>query len=186
MSYYLREALYALPFAVLGGALCLLIRRSGARRESPRREVLRALFVCYLVGLWALLLPPNNLLGDFWRLLLHGGRREGGLSYYAPALDPRTWRFSLSLRNLFGPEALANALLFLPLGVFLPLLRPRAGAFRVIATGALLSAAAEILQMPLRRSSDARDLVMNTLGVAAGCLLCRLAQELLDKRRTAR
>ena len=73
------------------------------------------------------------------------------------------------LRN-FG----LNILLFVPLGVFLPLLWPR---FRVWTWTALaglgLSGAVECLQLFTFRLTDTDDLLANTLGAIIGALLVR-------------
>lgn len=70
-------------------------------------------------------------------------------------------------------EFTANVLWFAPFGLLLRALRPGWSWLTVILTGALVSAAIEILQAVSRpgRSADVRDVVANTLGVALGCLV---------------
>ena len=184
MHYFILQTLQAAPFAVLGGILFFLIRRHRQRKRglvrSPVREVVLALFVCYLIGLWALTLEPNNLIGDFWyRVRYHMPPREGGWFYFRPVLDVRRWSFSFRLDNLLeSREALFNLALFLPFGLLFPLLWPRR-AWLTPLRGFALSLMIELLQMPLQRSADARDVVMNTVGTLIGLLgyslLCLIA-----------
>ena len=70
--------------------------------------------------------------------------------------------------NVFG-----NILMFVPTGIILPVLYKRLNNFfKVIGTGFLISLTIEILQLPFAdRTSDVDDLIMNTLGVAAGYIL---------------
>jgi glycopeptide antibiotics resistance protein len=77
----------------------------------------------------------------------------------------------LALGKTFG----LNVLLFLPLGVLLPLLWPefRRGTPTLLA-GFGLSLTVEVLQLFSLRLTDTEDLLANTLGTLAGFLLFRL------------
>ena len=63
-----------------------------------------------------------------------------------------------------------NTAMFIPSGVILPVVYGKLNTFwKVIAAGALLSLCIELLQLPFAsRASDVDDLILNTLGVAAG------------------
>ena len=184
MSYYWKEALYAAPFAALGGALCFWLRRR--RGGALGRELLLALLAGYAVELFALLLTPRNLTRDLWYWLRwRTPPREAGWSYYAPVLDASRWQILLKLRRLRNREALANALLFLPLGALVPTAWRRVG-WRVVPLGLALSVAVEALQLPLGRSADVRDVLMNTAGVGAGYLCYCLIQGARYVTRTNR
>ncbi len=62
-----------------------------------------------------------------------------------------------------------NVLLFLPLGVFLPILYKKVDRMEKAAlTGFLLSLAVEILQMFGSGTSDVNDLIANTIGACVG------------------
>jgi glycopeptide antibiotics resistance protein len=75
-----------------------------------------------------------------------------------------------------------NVLMFLPLGLLVPLLWPRAGRVGVIAAVSLAaSAAIELTQLALwltlgnYRTVDVNDLIANTAGGVLGLLVLRLA-----------
>ena len=72
---YVGDFLQVVPVALLAGAVCLLIRGRLARGKNLPfrwpREIALALFVCYLAGLWGLVLTPNNLWDKVWYFLFH-------------------------------------------------------------------------------------------------------------------
>ena len=69
-------------------------------------------------------------------------------------------------------QYILNAMLFVPIGVTLPMLWKRfRNPVKVIAAGALFSLLIELSQCFNFRATDIDDLMMNTLGTAVGCLL---------------
>lgn len=82
------------------------------------------------------------------------------------------------LLNLVG-----NSTMFIPTGILAPLLYKRLDSFRkTVLCGFLLSLSIEILQLPFAvRCSDVDDLILNTLGCAAGYGILALIRTL---RRT--
>ena len=65
-------------------------------------------------------------------------------------------------------EMLLNLLLFVPLGVLLPLLWNNHGALQNVVCGFLLSMLIECSQLFNHRASDINDLLMNTIGICLG------------------
>lgn len=102
-------------------------------------------------------------------------------------MSPEVWAFSLapfSAPSFDVTAYLLNVVLFLPLGFLLPLLWPAYGRFfRVLAAGAVFSLLIELSQMLNIRSTDIDDLLLNTLGAAAGFLLYRLYARMRGKRQ---
>lgn len=77
---------------------------------------------------------------------------------------------SFSFRVLIG-----NVLAFIPLGILVPLMRPRYGIPLALLVGLLLSAAIELGQLAVSlgvgfgyRSTDIDDVILNVLGTAMG------------------
>jgi glycopeptide antibiotics resistance protein len=114
-------------------------------------------------------------------------------SNWRPQLVP-LWNLVVNLREghrvlptLAG--AAGNVVLFVPLGFLLPLLAPRLDRFwRTVGTGFVVSSAIELAQVafPGVRRADVNDVLMNTLGAAAGYLLYRLAVRARERRRAGR
>ena len=112
---------------------------------------------------------------------------------WRPQLVP-IWNMVVNLRDgdrvlttLAG--AAGNAVLFMPLGFLLPMLAPWFDRFwRTVATGFVLSSLIELSQVafPGVRRADVNDVLMNTLGAAAGYLVYRLAVRVRSGRRAER
>jgi glycopeptide antibiotics resistance protein len=76
-------------------------------------------------------------------------------------------------------------LLFVPLGILVPLLLPRLGRpWRVLAVGAGVSLLVELAQLPMPgvRRADVNDLLMNVAGTGLGWLLYALASRAGGRR----
>ena len=67
-------------------------------------------------------------------------------------------------------NVIGNAAMFIPTGIVLPIVYKRLNSFwKVVLTGALISLAIELLQLLFfERVTDIDDLMLNTLGAAAG------------------
>jgi glycopeptide antibiotics resistance protein len=81
-----------------------------------------------------------------------------------------------------APSFVLNVIMFVPLGVLLPLLRPAMDSFRRLAVLACAaSLTIEVIQFVLgvtlgsRRTVDVNDLIANTAGAVLGLLILRLA-----------
>lgn len=77
-------------------------------------------------------------------------------------LDPSTWQNGSIWE--FG----ANVVMFVPVGILIRMAWPRAHGALVIVGAVAIAGAIEVLQLPIDRVSDPRDLVANTLGALAG------------------
>lgn len=79
-------------------------------------------------------------------------------------------------------SSLLNVLLFLPLGLLLPMLwKPFLSFFRTALLGLLFSLAIELLQLFTRRATDINDLMTNTLGTILGWCVGRLVLKLFPR-----
>lgn len=169
--------LQALPVAVLAVAVWLAVRLPLLKRKKvPIRwqdELLRALFVCYLTGLFSLVLLPAN----FWLSVYDGiflswwsgiGRlfRLGDINLVPSLVE---WiRGDLTVSAWLVTMLVFNVLMFIPLGFFLPMLtRPKSKR-----TMLLLAAAVPLLcetwQIFVGRNFDVDDLICNFAGILIG------------------
>lgn len=75
----------------------------------------------------------------------------------------------------FGAGTVLNAVMFVPLGIMLPLIwRRKARLASVVGFGFLFSLAIELSQLTNNRTTDIDDLLMNTLGTLVGFGLFKL------------
>lgn len=81
------------------------------------------------------------------------------------------FNFDIWFKNLFG-----NIVLFIPIGIFLPLLNKKyLSVFRLVVVSILLIAVVEFTQMATRVGSfDVDDIILNTFGALLGLLMTRL------------
>lgn len=148
--------------------------------SRPAREAALLLFVLFAAGLAALTVFPS----DFWTLSHWQAAFRGEMAFfritplwesvryigwrpyfYEPFLHPGSWVFYM---------ALANTLIFLPVGFFPNLLWRRPRWWKGAAVGFCASFAVEFLQLFVNRSTDVDDLILNTLGACLGGLLALL------------
>lgn len=166
---YVEDCLNVLPAALMAGVVylllrCLWLKRSGRARRGWGEECARLLLVCWLAALLSLVWLPGN----FWVILW--AKAFEGYSY--PIEVPwfrGEFAFVPSFRNLW--QTAANGLLYVPLGLLLPVVWKRAGLWKVTAAGLVLSAVTELGQPVVGRNFDTADLIVNTLGAAAGYLI---------------
>lgn len=157
--FYL-AAIDILPAALLFAPAYLILNK--AYFHNSRKSFLYFLFSCYLSAVYVLVGMPN-------------------ITYIRPELN-------LNLIPIIGmiddwKNSILNILLFVPLGVILPILWDR---FRIqkntILFGFCTSLAIELLQILTFRATDVNDLITNTLGTYLG-FLC--AGHLFQKRQIA-
>ena len=160
---------------------CWLVVRLYRRRIcghylSWQREVLLLVFVVYLSGLAAATLSPSrssryradNTVG------LELRPDPASLTCSSAALPSGSTGHSFCVRNARG-----NLLLFLPLGILLPLVWKRLPFWGGVRIAIALSVSIETLQYLSRtwgvnRTADVNDVVLNVLGACLGLMLVHL------------
>ena len=152
--FYL-AAIDMLPCALLLIPLYWLLNRVYFRNAG--NSILYCLFSCYLSVVYVLVGLPN-------------------VTYIRPELNLNLIPFAGIIED--WKNSILNILLFVPLGIFLPLLWRRfRSAKRTIPTGFLTSLAIELLQILTFRATDVNDLITNTLGTYLGFLTVSRLQQ---------
>ena len=145
--FYL-AAVDMLPGVLILAPVYLLLNR--AYYHSARKSFFYFLFSCYLSVIYILVGMPN-------------------VTYIRPEVN-------LNLIPLIGivddwKNAILNVLLFIPLGVLLPLLWDKFKTPRdTVLFGFSTSLSIELLQMLTFRATDVNDLITNTIGAYLGFL----------------
>ena len=82
-----------------------------------------------------------------------------------------------SMRDIVW-NVVGNMAMFIPSGIILPIIYKKLNSIeKVAAAGAFISLCIELLQLPFAsRASDIDDLIMNTLGVAVGYGIYKIAR----------
>lgn len=98
----------------------------------------------------------------------------------------RFWTYREQLGFLaVTANLLGNVVGFMPFGMILPLISRNArGFFFITFSGFTLSLCVEVTQLMTKLGSfDVDDLIMNTLGTAAGYLIFAVCHSIYDKKR---
>lgn len=202
-SDVLRYVVQMLPCSFAGAILFFALlpvrHRRLARRglKSPAlREGTLLIFVLFCAGLAALTVFPSNL----WSYVVDPNRWPEGTTFWSfyptwEELTVRLQRLPAELPRLLTPFPggiayhfhsywsaflfLGNVGMFLPIGFFTALLWRRGRLWRSALAGFLASLSIETIQLFIDRGTDLDDLILNTVGAAAGYLLYRLLRALV-------
>ena len=141
-------------------------------------EIARWVFVCYLTGLICLLFVPQSILGELYRYILFGWT-----DWEASRLQFFTFEFNLiptAIKWLNGEITigswvktmlLGNLLMFVPMGVLLPIVIKKVNHRNIFAISFFVPVAIEVLQPIVGRSFDIDDILMNFSGILIGYCL---------------
>ncbi len=152
--------LQSLPVALTAGFLFWFIRYRQDRTVPLTRKIGAVLFVCYLTELFCLVCFLR-VIGNLWHLVLYRRPRdmESRLFVYRGLFKfvPDFWRH-------WDREKIGNVAAFLPLGILLPLARPKTTWPVIVLCGFLCSLTIETIQPAVGRTFDVNDLILNTFG----------------------
>ena len=171
------------PAAVLAGVCYGVVRLAylKTRRAQIRwgKEALRVAFVCYLAGLAGLVLTPRNFWPHLWGLICLGYsgaeiQFSGGSIQLVPALV-RWLSGQATLGSWVKTMLVGNVLMFVPMGLLVPLAFEGITAKKMLRLAVLLPLAVEAVQPWIGRSFDLDDIIGNLLGILLGFALYWLA-----------
>lgn len=155
--------LQALPVALIAGLIFVLRRRKHSSAPLVR-DIIPALFVCYITGLLCLTLFLD-LMGDLYYFLF----------YHMPSGRHIRWfcmEFDLIPTFSLDAEQVGNFLMFLPFGILYPLSRPESTWRQAVVTGLLTCLGIELLQPIFGRSFDINDIILNGLAIICSTAVC--------------
>lgn len=174
--YIFSDTVGVLPLIAAACAVSAVFLYKKKRRHILRHEIFVGLFLWYLFMMLYLTIPFSNL----YYSIIDGRIAVRGSVNLIPFAN-----ISRMLHVGGGDAAiniLGNIVMFLPLGLFLPLLWKRFDSFKeTVLCGAVLSLAIEIIQSFSFRSADIDDVILNTAGVIVGFILYRLLIKIWPK-----
>ena len=133
-------------------------------KHNFRKCMLNCLFCLYLAAVFSLVGIPN-------------------VTYFRPEVNLNLIPFLGIMEDL--KNSVLNILLFVPLGVFLPVLWDQfRNPVRAVSFGLGFSLMIELLQMLTFRATDVNDLITNTLGTMLGYLLAKLLRPKIPAAET--
>jgi glycopeptide antibiotics resistance protein len=142
------------------------------KKTRISRELGIILFFMFLTGLLSqTILPTVSVEGEGIQLI-NGDHQAINLEPFRVLTETYNAIKYLDLWQPFLINFVGNIVMFIPIGILLPLLWKKYDrAWRTVGIGFLLSLIIEILQLPQMRSSDVDDLWLNTLGACIGYVL---------------
>ena len=169
----------SIAWMAVRATVCIRQRKVELRREA----LLLLVYICIIVVVRFTFCPFRKVAGEIQPLLFDPAQVWPFRVNLVPAVHLMDYpRRSEALLNLIG-----NTAMFLPLGIVWPGVFPKLDRhWKVLAAGAGFSLCIELMQLPFfDRVSDIDDLLLNTLGFAAGYgiwLLCRF----IGRRKTSK
>ena len=150
--------------------------RTSGQRVSFARELLLLVFVVYLSGLAAVTLEPNHPSRAVAETMVPVELQPdlASLTCSSALLPPGSTAQGFCVRNARG-----NLLLFIPLGILLPLIWRRLRFWKGLQIAIAVSCSIELLQYVSRtwgsyRTADVNDFILNVLGAGLGLGLVTL------------
>ncbi len=175
LGYFLQ----ALPAALAMGIVFFVIRfvllKKRNRKISLLELVVQTVFVCYLTGLFSLVVLPAN----FWLNVFDGiflGRWEKTEIFHfgeinlVPSLI-KCLNGELSLGSWVKTMLVNNILMFVPFGFLFVMLNGCRNKRQILLTAVIFPLCLEVLQLFFGRSFDIDDLICNFAGILAGALI---------------
>lgn len=178
----------ALVGVVYAASRARRVKRSGAP-IAWGHETARLFFVCYLTGLVNLVLVPNNFWTYVWFYVRNGYpggelRLFSGGANFVPTLY-RCLTGELELGPWVREMLIGNFLMFVPMGVLLPLAVKKVAGRTILLAAIAIPAVVETLQPIVGRSFDVDDLICNFLGILLGYLLVSAVRSAIRRREGA-
>ena len=170
-------ALLALAVYLAARPLRLKRLRGKGLATTPWHEGALALFLVFLAGLLWLTVLPEILWRDGHIVLrpegLGGFNLRPFIIFYQSRILARQGNRTYFLINFWG-----NIGMFLPMGFFPAIIWRKGRWWKAMLSGAGLSLAIELCQLPMMRGTDIDDLWLNTLGALLGYGLAWLVGKL--------
>jgi glycopeptide antibiotics resistance protein len=144
-------------------------------------KIIFAVYMIILIGVIILKFPTGMV-----RATITGWINGNPVVRTAPKLTPFQTIIEYtknvhSLNDWFIKNLAANIIMFLPYGFLIPLIKNKISCKNVILTGALLSVFIEIFQyVSALGQCDIDDVILNTLGVALGFVLYKIAYRIVS------
>ncbi|MEO5893249.1 MAG: VanZ family protein [Ferruginibacter sp.] len=163
-----------LPCWILYRLQAVAVQKKNGRIPNHQDEWVRALFIIYISTVAMLTIAPVSI-SVF-------GNNNGSRINTVPFVN--TWSQFMSTlketskinRDFALENIIGNVLLFVPMGILLPVVFPKINSLKKVAAICLLSSLSiELIQLGLRRlgtyrSTDIDDVILNTIGGVIGWL----------------
>ena len=173
--------LIALPF-ILSVRFVILSSKKRNFNTTVLHEIFLVMTCVFFVGLFS-----QTLLSEFY--ISQNGlalvqRDESGINFipFLTVVESCRETFGRGIASSFLINVAGNIAMFIPIGLFFPLLYQRFDFKKIALLGLSVSVLIELLQLPLNRKTDVDDLILNTAGAVIGFLLYMIVKRLATEK----
>ena len=183
----INQFIQVIPITLLVGILYIIFRFLKLKKNNSdinyKREILYLIFICYIVGLFNLVLVPINFWNIIWYNIFYNFNENpfAGIFDFSYNFIPTIYKIIIGEYTLdsWGKAMIVeNFLMFIPMGILLSLCLENVNKKNIFKYAVLIPLAIEVLQLVVGRSFDIDDLVMNFLGIVIGYYLVKLIKKL--------
>lgn len=171
------QFIQVIPITLLVGLLYIIFRFLKLKKNNSdinyKKEILYLIFVCYIAGLFNLVLVPRNFWNTIWYNIFYNLNENPfeGLFDFSYNFIPTIYKIIIgeyTLGSWVKTMIVGNLLMFIPMGILLSLCFKNINKKNMFKYAILIPLTIEVLQLVVGRSFDIDDLVMNFLGIVIG------------------
>ena len=175
----INQFIQVIPITLLVGLLYIIFRFLKLKKSDGdinyKKESLYLIFVCYIVGLFNLVLVPRNFWDIIWYNIFYNFNENpfAGIFDFSYNFIPTIYKIIIGEYTLdsWGKAMIVgNFLMFIPMGIMLPLVFKNINKKNIFVIAILITLSIEILQPIVGRSFDIDDIIMNFIGSIIGYL----------------
>lgn len=134
---------------------------------NKKREILLVVFILYMIALTLQIITPKFIIDTNGIHIIHQDLDNINIIPFYFFYDIYNECFVMKNYNYFFINIIGNILLFVPIGIFLPLLW-NISYKKTLMYGIIFSIIVEIIQIWLPRVTDIDDVILNNIGVYIG------------------
>ena len=188
----INQFMQVVPITLLIGMIYIIFRSIYVKRKkihfNYKQELLYLIFICYLVGLFNLVLVPSNFWSRIWHFIFYGFSNNpfAGIFYFEYNFTPILYKIikgEYILGSWVKTMIIGNVLMFIPFGILLSLCNKKINSKNIFLYAILIPLMIEILQPFIGRSFDIDDIIMNFLGIIIGYLIIICIKKILKFRK---
>jgi hypothetical protein len=183
----INQFIQVIPITLLVGLLYIIFRFLKLKKSNGdinyKKESLYLIFVCYIVGLFNLVLVPRNFWDIIWYNIFYNFNENpfAGIFDFSYNFIPTIYKIIIGEYTIdsWGKTMIVgNLLMFIPMGILLSLCLKSISRKDMFKYALLIPLAIEVIQLVVGRSFDIDDLVMNFLGIVIGYYIVELVKKL--------
>lgn len=182
----INQFIQVIPITLLVGILYIIFRFLKLKKNNSdinyKREILYLIFICYIVGLFNLVLVPINFWNIIWYNIFYNFNENpfAGIFDFSYNFIPTIYKIIIgeyALGSWVKTMIIGNILMFIPMGILLSLCFENVNKKNIFNNAVLIPLSIEVLQLVVGRSFDIDDLVMNFLGIVIGYYIVELVKK---------